>query len=199
MIERMRQQMSWKLVLAVMIAAIGLTVICQWWLNGLANGTSTFNLIIVFILYTSLVIKGVNWLSYNKEQSISSNLLRLGVYLGIYMIAFIVSGLVVGMNGRDMIMLGFISACFGAIYSLNDLKHVFRRGWNVFLSVMMLPVFMIVWLCMFGFTTDSWSNVYNMYDYFIVSGVVYWVLVICTLALFSRYILRQPQDSSSAH
>ncbi|MFD1887246.1 hypothetical protein [Paenibacillus wenxiniae] len=191
--------MSWKLSLGVILAAIGLSALSGWWLGGLVDGGSSFNLIVVFMLYTSLVIKAMNWLSYNKEEHISYNLQRLAAYVGIYAISFVVSGLIIGVSGRDAIMLAVISVGFGAIYSLNDLKYVFRQGWSMFLTVMIIPVFLVVWLIMYGLTMDSWFNIDSMYDYFIVSGVVYWLLVICTLALFSRYIVKQPQDSSSAH
>lgn len=197
MIRWIKQQMSWSFSVMVIVAAIGLAAISQWWLNGLTNGGGTFNLFLVFILYTSLVIKGIHWLTYEKEDGITDNLQRLAAYLGMYALAFIVSSFVLGIHGRDVIMLAFISVCFGVIYSFNDLKYVFRRGWNTFLSVMVIPVLLVVWLIMHGWTSASWFDVYSMYDYFIASGVVYWLLIICTLALFSRHIIKQPQDSSS--
>ncbi len=192
----MKERISWKVGLMVIVAAIPMVLFYAHYLPDLLVSLPSFTFIVSCILYSSLVIRGMIWMCYNKEQSISHNLQRLAGYFGIYMAAFVVGGLLMGVQGRDLLLLIVTVALYSTVYAFNALKYVFRQGWDVFLTIMIIPAIVVVWLIMINKGVENGQNLYELYNALIIMGISYWLLIGIVLLLFSRHILKHSNNSS---
>jgi len=194
----MKERISWKLSLLVIIAAIPMALMYAYSLPDLLAGRSSpLSFVVGCMLYSSLIIRATIWLSYNKEQSVSHNLQRLTGYLGMYMAAFVVSGLVIGVQGRNLLPLIVIVALYATPFVFETLKDIFRQGWGSFLMMMMIPLLLIVLIVLISKGMASNLSLYELYNVAIIAGISYWVLISIVLMLFSRHILKRSKDSSS--
>ncbi|WP_411348298.1 hypothetical protein [Paenibacillus sp. WLX2291] len=178
---------SWKISASVVVLGLLLAGVY----DGLPVGAGTlFSLPLLCVLYASLVVRGIHWIGYQDDQSVKQNVVCIATYYVLFLVTFAIGGIGMGHWGSELVMITIIVLLYGLIYSLGSFKTYFRKGWEMFLTIMVLPVLLILWLIMFGITDGVNISLTVFYEYLIIAGILYWVLFTAVILGFGKHILK---------
>lgn len=184
----MKQSKRWIMVIGLII--VGSITAVLYTNLALRDGGNMFNMILLFVLLSSIIFRGIVYFSFNPKQQYQKNIISIAFYYITFVVAFTLVAYNLNEPSAEALNIAFVMLLLGSIHALNSLHEVFQRGWGTFFTLMIIPLLLIMWLVMFGITDGSAIERYEVYAYLQLSGILYWGLVSAVIWGFSNRILK---------
>lgn len=183
-----------RIVIGVIAAGFLFAAMFSKWSSMMMN---MLTLALALSLLSSVVLWGIQRLVYRPEQAIRMNIRYILLSYSLFLLSFFSFSTILNQPAADAFKMTLLILLIGSAYGLSSWDKIFKKGWNSFFVVMIIPVFLIMWLTMFGLTAGGNLTNSMLYNFLLFSGIIYWVIIGSVMWIFKDRILKKSEEQMS--